>query len=155
MSPWDQKVALIARKGSMASIQNSQTRRLWQVRQKGRLRPSQTYPSHYRQLTRTPLSDIALVTSDRQVGCLVMYQSTVAHPPTPLPHPRKSPRATTTHARDTRPAHTDSHSLHRFRIPPARPPPAQRPRADQGVERHPTTLPPARRAPCPRILSPF
>lgn len=63
----------------------------------------------------------------------------------PVPH---TPRATHTY-------HAHALTLtfpHRFRIPSAK---QHNGPGRAGVGRHPTTLPPARRAPCPRILSPF
>lgn len=108
--PLGSKVALIAVRGQWHSDRQKERQSDSQT-----ARPSQTTPSHYRQLTRTPLSDIALVTSDRQVGCpgCILYCATPSH--TLASHPR----ATHTHS------HTGagcSHTLtlpHRFRSPPA------------------------------------
>lgn len=69
-----------------------------------------------------------------------------------LPHPRKSPTGhphTLTHRRWLL---THTHTSSPFPQPSRQ---QHNGPGREGVGRHPTTLPPARRAPCPRILSPF
>lgn len=118
---------MIVRKGSMASIQNSQTR-LVAGQAEGQalalLRHTQVTtgnsPEH-----RSPIFCLSHPIARWDVLLCTLYCDTPSHTSTT---PSQPPRATITHARDTHSAHTDSHSLHRFRIPPARPP-AQRPRA--------------------------
>lgn len=112
------------RKGSMAKSQPAQDR----AEQSDS--PFSDMPSHYRQLTRTPLSDIALVTSDRQVGCPGKYSCTVPHP-SHTTHPRQSTPPGHTHAPSRN--HTRPLAHIPFTVSASRPAAAaaQRPRPDK------------------------
>lgn len=127
----DQQVALIAVGGDTQTL----SQRLETAR------PFQTCPVTHRQVTRTPLSDIALATSDRQVGCLgcTLYCAT----------PSQSPRAA--HPR----AHTHTHTL---ALPPFTVSASCQQHNGPGQSRcgapsHHTRT--CQRAPCPRKISPF